>query len=90
MAKNRQSEVFRIREANREPKLKNISPITHFHGRDSKDPNTSMFEFSIVFRIYDDTSNENKLKLFPSILKDVALCWFMSLEGGNITTWAQM
>lgn len=49
-----------------------------------------MFEFIVVCRTYDYASNDQKLKSFPSIVKDVALCWFMSLPGGNIATWAQM
>lgn len=49
-----------------------------------------MFEFVIVWMTYDYTIDEKKFKLFPSTLKDVALCWFMSLKGDNITSWEQM
>ena len=72
--------------------MKKISPsaLPHFHGLISENPDTFMFEFSVVCRKYDYTSNEKKLKLFPSTLKDAALHWFMGLPGNNITTWAQM
>jgi len=72
--------------------MKNIIVITliDFHGLASEGPYTFMFEFVVVCIIYDYTSNEHKIKVFPSTLKDATLCSFMSLEGGNITTWAQM
>ena len=52
--------AFPIREENGETKMKNISPSTlpHFHGLTSEDPDTLMFEFSIVCRTYDYTSND--------------------------------
>ena len=49
-----------------------------------------MFEFFVVCRTYDYTSDDQKLKLFPSTLKDAALRWFMGLPVDNITTWAHM
>ena len=72
--------------------MKNISPsaLPHFHGLTSEDPDTFMFEFVCVCRTNDYTSDDQKLKLFPSTLKDAALCWFMGLPGDIITTWAQM
>lgn len=55
MAKNRQTEFFLIQETNVEAMMKNISPTTfpHFHGLGSKNPNTFMFKFFVVFRTYD-------------------------------------
>jgi len=72
--------------------MKNISPsaLPHFHGLTNGDPDTFLFEFVVFFRTYDYAEDEQKLKLFPSTLKDVALCWFMGLPGNSITTWAQM
>ena len=68
--------------------MKNISPsaLPHFHGITSEDPETFMFEFAVVFRTYVYTFDDQNLKLFPSTLKDVAMCWFMGLHGDSITT----
>jgi hypothetical protein len=83
---------FPIRESDGEAKMKNINPsaLPHFHGLVSKDPDTFLFEFAVICRTYDYTTDEHKLKLFPSTLNNSALIWFMSLEGNNITTWDQM
>jgi len=72
--------------------MKNISTSTlpHFHGQTTKDPDTFLFKFVVICQTYDYAEDEQKLKLFPSTLKDVALCWFMGLPGDSITTWAQM
>ena len=72
--------------------MKIISPssLPHFHGLTSEDPDTFMFEFVVVCRTYDYTVDDQKLKLFPSTLKDVALRWFMGLPGDSITTWEHM
>ena len=100
MAKNRNDRgnrervegAFPIRETNRDTKMKNISPsvVPHFHGLTTEHPNTFLFEFVVICRTYDYTNDEQKLKLFPSTLKDVALGWFMGLPRDNITTWAHM
>eukprot|EP00253_Pinus_taeda_P029834 PITA_29834 len=73
-------------------KMKNISPsaLPHFHGLTTEDPDTFLFEFVVLCRTYDYVEDEKKLNLFPSTLKDAALCWFMGLPGNSITTWAQM
>lgn len=85
-------EFFSIRDTSGEARMKNISPTArhHFHGLTSANPDTFIFEFIVVCRTYDYTSNEQKMKLFPSTFKDVALHWFMGILGDNITTWAQM
>ena len=72
--------------------MKNISPsaLPHFHGLTKKDLETFLFEFVVICRTYDYTNDEQKLKLFPSTLKNASLRWFMGLPGDNITTWAQM
>jgi len=73
-------------------KMKNISPsaLPHFHGLTTEDPDTFLFEFFVLFQTYDYAEDEQKLKLFPSTLKDATLRWFMGLLGNSITTWAQM
>ena len=55
--------------------MKNISPLVlpHFHGKSTEDSDEFLFEFDILCRIYDYTSSEQKLKLFPATLKDNAL-----------------
>ena len=100
MAKNRNEKGdreriegdFSIRETIGDGKMKNISPssLPHFHGLTSEDLDTFLFEFHVIRKTYDYTTNEQKLKLFPSTLKDVALWWFMGLPWERITTWAQM
>lgn len=69
--------------------MKNINPsvLPHFYCLTIEDPDTFMIEFSVVCKTYDYTTNEQKLKLFLSTLKDATLQWFMSLEGHIITTW---
>jgi hypothetical protein len=81
-----------IRESDGKTKMKNINPfvLPHFHGLVSKDPETFLFEFVVICRTYDYTTDEQKLKLFLSTLKDSTLRWFMILEGNNITTWEQI
>ena len=56
--------------------MKNIppSPLPHFHGKVHEDPDTLLFEFDIVCRSYDYSTQAQKLTLFPSTLKDSALC----------------
>ena len=68
--------TFPIRETNGETKMKNISPsaLPHFHGLTTEDPDTFLFELVVICRIYDYAEDEQKLKLFPSTLKDAALC----------------
>ena len=72
--------------------MKNILPLVlpRFYGNAAEDPNEFLFEFDILCRSYDYTTNAQKLKLFPTTLKDNALHWFMSLGGGTVTTWDWM
>jgi len=72
--------------------MKNISPLAlpHFHGLTTEDPDTFLFEFAIICQTYDYVEDKQKLKLFPSTLKDAVLHSFMGLPSNNITTWAQM
>lgn len=57
---------------------------------ESEDLDAFLFEFDILCRGYDYTTNPQKLKLFPSTLKGAALQWFMGLSGGTINDWEQM
>ena len=68
--------------------MKNISPsvLPHFYGKVAKDLDEFPFKFYILCCSYDYTTNAQKLKLFPTTLKDNALRWFMSLGGGTVTT----
>jgi len=61
-----------------------LQNIPTFHGITSEDPNAFLFEFDVLCRGYDYTIEPQKLKMFPSTLKGVALCWFMRLDGGTI------
>ena len=72
--------------------MKNISPsvLPHFHGKDIEDPYEFLFEFDVLCWSYDYTYSEQKLKLFPSTLKDNTLLWLMSLGGETVATWEQM
>ena len=72
--------------------MKNISPsvLPRFHGKATEDPYEFLFEFDILCRSYDYIIGAQKLKLFPSTLKDNALRWFMSLGGGTVTNWDRM
>ena len=55
--------------------MKNISPsvLPRFYGKEEKDPDEFIFEFDILCRSYDYTTNAQKTKLFPATLKDNAL-----------------
>ena len=66
---NRTEGAFPIRETNGDDKMKNISPssLPHFHGLTLEDPDTFLFEFVVICRTYDYTSNDQKLNLFPSV-----------------------
>ena len=72
--------------------MKNISPsvLPNFHGNSFEDPDEFIFEFDILYQIYDYISSEQKLKLFPPTLKGNALWWLMSFDIETIMTWDQM
>jgi len=68
-------------------------PLQHiptFHSLTSEDPDAFLFEFDVLCRGYDYTTDPQKLKLFPSTLKGTSLRWFMGLGGGVINNWDQM
>ena len=92
MAKNKKNDVFPINETNGEATMNNIGPssLPQFHGLSSKDIDTFMLKFSFVCRTYDYASDDQKTKLLPSTLKDVALRQFMVMPRGSITTLPEM
>lgn len=72
--------------------MKNISPahLPTFIGMSSEDPDQFLFEFKVLCQTYDYKTYNQKLKLFPSTLKDAVMRWFMVLPSNSISTWAQM
>jgi hypothetical protein len=67
-----------------------LQNLPTFHGLISEDPDAFLFEFDVLCRLYDYTSEPKKLKLFPSTLKGATLCWFMGLGVGTINSWDGM
>jgi hypothetical protein len=67
-----------------------LAALPKFYGLVSEDPDTFLFEFDIVCRGYDYTTEAQKLKFFPFTLKWTALQWFMGLGGSTISTWDDM
>jgi len=61
--------------------MKNINPsvLPLFYRLPIEDPNTFLFEFVVLCHTYKYKTDAQKLRLFPSTLKDVALRWFMGL-----------
>ena len=80
---------FPILDITRDAAMKNIplSSLPHFHGMSIKDPDSFLFEFDILFRSYNYIDSAQKLKLFPTTLKDSTLRWFMSLGEHTILSW---
>jgi hypothetical protein len=66
--------------------MKNIplSALSTFYGKNNEDPDTFLFEFDILCRIYNYGQDGHKLKLFLATLKDSALRWFMGLGESSI------
>ena len=62
------------------------SPLPHFHGKFHEDPDSFLFEFDILCRSYDYSTDAQKLRLFPFTLKDSTLRWFMGLGGNTIAS----
>lgn len=77
-------------QANAPMKTISLQNLPNFHGMASEDLDAFFFEFDVLWRGYDYTTEPKKLKLFPSTLKGEALQWFMELGGGTITSWDQM
>ena len=75
-----------------EAPMKNIplSSLPSFQGMAVEDPNTFFFEFDVLCRGYEYTSDAQKLKLFPTTLKGATLRCFMRLGSSTIRTWNDM
>lgn len=82
---------FPLTNQERATALKNIPPSTLpiFYGLVIKDLDTFLFDFDVLCRSYDYTTNAHMIKLFPTTLKDVALRWFMGL-GRDVLDWNTM
>ena len=76
----------------REVKMKNIPPsiLPNFYGTSTKDPDAFLFEFDVLCRTYRYTDDTQKLRLFTTTLKGVALKWFMGLGVNTIIYWIDM
>ena len=72
--------------------LKNIPSIAlpKFYGLITEDLKTFLFQFDILCRSYDYTTDSHKLKLFPSTLREDTLRWFMSLGANAMIDWKNM
>ena len=68
--------------------MKNIHPssLPNLYGKNNEDPDTVLFKFNILCRIYNYLQDAHKLKLFPATLKDSALRWFMGLGEYSIVS----
>ena len=66
------------------------SSLPTFYGKSTEDPDTFLFEFDILCRIYNYLHDAQKLKLFPTTLKDSTLRWFMGLGESTIRSWNEM
>lgn len=80
---------FPILDQHDNENLKNIpaSSLAKIYGLVTEDPYTFLFEFFILYRSYDYTTNYHKLKLFLAALKEATLRWFMSRGRDTITIW---
>ena len=56
-----------------------MQSIPTLHVMITEDIDVFLFEFNVIFRGYDFTTNSQKLKLFPSTLNVAILRWFMGL-----------
>jgi hypothetical protein len=72
--------------------MKNIplSTLPTFYGKNNEYPNTFLFEFYILCRRENYIQDAQKLKLFPTTLKDSTLRWFMGLGESSIRSWEAM
>lgn len=61
--------------------MKNISPSTvpNFSGKVNEDLDSFLFDFDILCRSQDYSSDAQKLNVFLATLKDAKLRWFMGL-----------
>ena len=66
---------FPIQQPEGTTPMKNMSPsvLPLFHGKAIEDPDEFVFEFDILCHNYDYVVDAQKLKLFPTTLRDNAL-----------------
>jgi hypothetical protein len=83
---------FPILDTTQNVNMKNIplSSLPTFYGKRSEDLDTFLFDFGILCRSYNYLQDAQKLKLFPTTLKDSALRWFMGLGESSIRSWEDM
>jgi hypothetical protein len=69
-------------------RMKNINAtsLSHFYGMFIGYPYTFLFDFEVLYMIYDYKNYGKKLRLSPSILKEETLRSFMGLDGHSIRT----
>jgi len=69
--------------------LKNIpiATLPKFYGLATKDLDTFLFEFDILYHSFDYKTNSHKLKLFLTTLRELTLRWFMGLGTNATCTW---
>jgi hypothetical protein len=91
-ATNTETFGFPILDISKNIIMKNIplSSLPTFRGMSTEDLDLFLFEFGILCRSYNYSDNAQKLKLFPSTMKDSTLRWFMSLGENTILSWDQM
>ena len=91
---NNKTHTFRfpILDITKDVAMKNIllSSLPHLHGMSKKDRDSFLFEFDTLCRSYNYIDSAQKLKLFPTTLKDSTLRWFMSLGEHTILSWDVM
>jgi hypothetical protein len=83
---------FPILDTTMNANMKNIplSTLPTFYAKNNEDPNTFLFEFDILCRSYNYVQDAQKLKLFPTTLKNSTLIWFMGLGESSIRSWESM
>ena len=72
--------------------MKNINPsiLPTFHSMSTKNLDAFLFKIDILCRSYNYVDDAQKLKLFPTTLKNASLRWFMGLGEYIIRSWDEM
>jgi hypothetical protein len=83
---------FPILDITRDVSMNNIplSSLPHFHGMSIEYIDSLLFKFDILCRSYNYIDSAQKLKFFPTTLKDSSLRWFMILGEHTILSWDGM
>ena len=83
---------FPILDTAQDVNMKNIPPysLPTFYEKSNEDMEIFLLKFNILCRSYNYLQDAQKLKLFPTTLKDYALRWFMGLGEYSIRTWEDM